>query len=112
MTERTVIKVAYSYYRYNDGSANNGDVNRERTCKTAEEAIGLADRINAIAARYKAACNGDDSVTEEQEWEDRDLANDLIDGACGGYLHPGAVAYVDHIRRERLSPDSEPRQIA
>lgn len=102
MSERTAFKVVYSYYRYNDGRANNGDFCKEHTCKSGEEAVRLAERINAIATRYKAVCDGDDTVSEDQQNDDRELMDDLIDGACGGYFHPGAVAYVDHIRREPL----------
>ncbi len=111
MSERTAFKVAYSYYRYNDGSANNGDVSREHSCKTAEDAIRLAERINTAAVRYNLSCD-DESVTEEQREDDQELMNDLIDGACGGYFYTGAKAYVDLIQRELLSAPSDSKASA
>lgn len=105
MAEIVKFRVAYSYYRYNDGSANNGDVRKEHACATAEDALRLAERINAAAVRYNLSCD-DESVTEEQREDDKDLMDDLIDSACGGYFYTGAVAYVDRINRELISAPS------
>lgn len=105
MTERKEYRVAYSYYRYNDGSANNGDIRREVVCKNADEALAMAARINAIATRYSNSMKDiedDEEPSEEEAEADRELQDDLIDGACGGYFYPGAAAFVYHIRREPL----------
>lgn len=106
MTDRTEFRVAYSYYRYNDGSANNGDIRREVVCKSPEQALSIAAMINRIALRnekpLKEIEEAKENRSEEEADAERDLERDLIDGACGGYFYPGAAAFVYHIRREPL----------
>lgn len=128
MAENIRYMVAYNAYRYNDGSANNAELRREVQVKSAEEALKLVESIEKAAKRYKDACNGIDEVEDEVDDEggdaaakeaakeaardaareaEQDLVDDLIGGMCGGFFHPGAKAYVDHIRREVLEIRSD-----
>lgn len=43
-------EVAYRYYQYNSGAADNGEYTRRIEAKSAEDATDLAARINASAA--------------------------------------------------------------
>lgn len=104
MTTTNSFSVVFTYYQYNDGSANNGDRRGEKKTRTAAEAIALADEINAAAARHKALMDDktpDPEVSEEVEWADRDLVNSLIEGCCGGYFH-GAEAQAVTVERTKL----------
>jgi hypothetical protein len=117
MAENIRYMVAYSAYRYNDGSANNAELRREVQVKSAEEALKLVENIEKAAKRYKDACNGihddeDDDEAAEAARDaakevEQDLVDELIGGMCGGFFHPGAKAYVDHIRREVLEIRSD-----
>lgn len=113
MAENIRYMVAYSAYRYNDGSANNAELRREVQVKSAEEALKLVENIEKAAKRYKDACNGihDDEAAEAArdaaKEVEQDLVDELIGGMCGGFFHPGAKAYVDHIRREVLESRSD-----
>jgi hypothetical protein len=99
--------VAYSAYRYNDGSANNAELRRETQVGSADEAWKLVGRIEKAAKGYKEQCNGthdDDDVVDDLPHEETEqyLIDWLIGGACGGFFHPGAKAYVEYVRREVL----------
>lgn len=117
MSENIRYMVAYRAYRYNDGSANNAELKREVQVKSAEEALKLVENIEKAAKRYKDACNGihddeDDDEAAEAARDaakevEQDLVDELIGGMCGGFFHPGATAYVDHIRREVLEIPSD-----
>jgi cytochrome c len=118
MAENLRYMVAYSAYRYNDGSANNAELKEEVEVKSAEEAHKLVERIERAAKLYNDQCNGiheDDGEDEEDcSYEEREqyLIDHLIGGACGGFFHPGAKAYVDHVRRELLTVPSEGKDAA
>jgi hypothetical protein len=118
MKSDTYFAVTYRYYQYNGGSADNGYYNGERRCATPEEATALADAINAAAKRHKEAdaridarqlaqalqrpVEGPDvEDDEDQEYADRELTNDLIYGAGGGYLI-SAEAQVVRTQRKAL----------
>lgn len=118
MKSQSYFAVVYRYYQYNGGSADNGHFAAERRCGTPAEAITLADSINAAAKRRKYAedrLNASQLARalrkpveveemeddEEQEYADRDLTNDLISGAGGGYLI-SAEAQVVRIERKPL----------
>lgn len=105
MNSQSYFAVKYSYYQYNDGSANNGDRTGEKRVASAQAAIDLAATINAAAARHKglmAVVDGQsmtDDVSEETEWADRDLVNDLIQGGCGGYFYSAEAQFVTVTRK-------------
>jgi hypothetical protein len=118
MKSDTNFVVTYRYYQYNGGSADNGYYESEKRCATAEEASALAAAINAAARRHKEADDRIDArqlayalkqpfdepeveIDEELEYEDRELANDLIPGAGGGYLI-SAEAQIVRTQRETL----------
>lgn len=119
MAENIRYMVAYRGYRYNDGSANNAELRREVEVKSAEEALKIVDRINKSAQGYKDGCDGNhdtDATDEEVEYVYEETEQYLIDwligGACGGFFHPGATAYVDHIRREVLQAPANGKSAA
>ncbi len=65
---------------------------RETKCASPEEAIALAEKINAAAKHYRDETTGS---------RDEELANDLIPGACGGYFL-SARAYLVRVERKEL----------
>lgn len=118
MKNETYFAVVYRYYQYNGGAADNGHYTGEQRCATSEEATALADAINAAARRHKDAEARIDARQlaqalkrpveeteveddEDQEYADRELANDLIHGAGGGYLI-SAEAQVVRTQRKPL----------
>ncbi|WP_327210379.1 hypothetical protein [Rhizobium leguminosarum] len=118
MKSDTYFAVTYRYYQHNGGYADNGHYTGEKRCATPEEASALAKAINDAARRRKEADERIDARQlaqalkrpvvepeveddEEQEYADRELANDLIPGAGGGYLI-SAEAQVVRTERKAL----------
>jgi hypothetical protein len=111
VTEGTRYIVWYSAYRYNDGSANNAEIRREVQVGSEDEALKLVSRINKSAQGYSARCSGEDidqDSEEEAKYEDTEdyLIDWLIGGACGGFFHPGAKAFIERYSRDPLISDA------
>lgn len=116
MKSTTYFAVAYRYYQYNDGSANNGTFSAEQRCATAEEALSTAASINASAARRLASeerlraeslarLGGkpfdapEIEVGEDELETEKNLEYQLIPGGCGGYF---ISAEAQTVRVERM----------
>jgi hypothetical protein len=66
VTKEEIYQVEYHYYQFNSGLADNGYRTDTKKCRSAEEAVALAGKINAAAAK------------QLDEEETQVLADDLI----------------------------------
>ena len=88
-TNEHFFAVHYAYHQYNGGDGFSGTRTNVLRLAGRDEAVELARRISAVAARAasRIPTGVDEAVAEEVEQADRALTDELVvTGMSGGFL--------------------------